>query len=284
MVDVELEPITAPQAAPCALPHCAIQSLVAHRSLVYNLIRREIDARYQGSLLGVAWSFFVPVLMLAVYTFFFGVIFPAKWPRLADSTTEFALVLFSGLLVFNLFAESVNRAPTLIVGNSNFVKRVIFPLDVLSWVSLGSALFHAGISFGVLLAFSIPVLGLPHPEVLLLPLALLPLMLLLLGVGWLLSSLGVFLRDVGQIVGPITTALLFLTPIFYPLDTLTGIMHLLVALSPLTFAVESVRNAVIWGQDLDWATWFGNLLGAAAFAALAFAWFQKTRKGFADVL
>lgn len=267
-----------------AMPQDAIQSLVRNRALIFNLAKREVAGRYRGSALGLAWSFFTPALMLVVYTFFFGFVFPGRWPRMSGSTPEFALILFSGLIVFNLFSECINRAPALVTGNANFVKRIVFPLEVMSWVSLASGLFHAMVSLGVWLAFYIAVVGLPHVEILLVPIALFPLLLLLLGLGWLLSSFGVFLRDVNQVIGPVTAALMFLSPVFYPLDTLKGTFYALVSASPLTFAIESTRNAMMWGQGIDWSNWFGHLLLAGALAALSFAWFQKTRKGFADVL
>ena len=265
-------------------PRTALRSLFLNRSLIYSLARREVLGRYRGSLLGLAWSFFTPALMLVVYTFFFGIVFTARWPRTTGSTAEFALILFSGLIVFNLFSECLNRAPAQIVSNANFVKRVIFPLEVLNVVNLASASFHAVISFAAWLLFYFVLIGIPHPEILLVPVALIPLLLLVLGLGWFLSSLGVFLRDLGQVVGPVTASLMFLSPIFYPLSALGGSMKAVVSASPLTFAVETARNAMMWGEGIPWGTWLWHLLGSATFAALGFAWFQKTRKGFADVL
>ncbi len=266
------------------LPDAAIRSLIRHRSLVYGLAKRDVLGRYRGSLLGLGWSFFAPALMLAVYTFFFGMVFKTRWPKMGDSNAEFALILFSGLIVFNLFSECVNRAPTLIVGNSNFVKRIIFPLDVLSWVNLLAGLFHFFVSLAVWVLFYTILIGLPHATILVLPVALVPLFLMLLGLGWLLSSLGVFLRDIAQVVGPVTVSMMFLSPIFYPLETLSGVMRTVVTLNPLTFSVEAVRGAMMWGEAILWSAWALQLLISAAFAALAFAVFQKTKKGFADVL
>jgi lipopolysaccharide transport system permease protein len=266
------------------LPQAALRSFLDNRSLISKLAKREVLGRYRGSLLGLAWSFFTPAVMLIVYTFFFGVVFPARWPSATGSTGEFALVLFAGLIVFNLFAECVNRAPILIVGNVSFVKKIIFPLDILSWVSLASGLFHAAVSLVVWLLFYVLIIGVPHPEILLVPIALLPFMLVLLGLGWLLGSLGVFLRDVSQVVAPLTVAFMFLSPIFYPLETLKGVMHTLVSASPLTFAIESVRGLMMWGRDVSWDIWLVQLIFALLFAGLSFAWFQKTKKGFADVL
>ena len=265
-------------------PLAAIGSLLRNWSLIYNLSRREVLGRYQASIMGVLWSFITPALMLAVYTFFFGVVFKARWPRMGDSNAEFALILFSGLLVYNLFSECVTRAPSLVVANSNFVKKVVFPLEILPWVNLASGLFHAFVTFLVWLLFYTMFMGLPHWTVILAPIAVLPLLILILGLSWLLSSLGVFLRDIGQLVIPITAALLFLSPIFYPLEILSGPMRAIIGASPLTHAVEAVRGTLMWGESIDWDVWLGYLIIALAVAFLSFAWFQKTKKGFADVL
>lgn len=234
--------------------------------------------------MGLLWSFFNPILMLAVYTFVFSVVFKARWVGGSDSKTEFALVLFTGLMVFNLFSECVNRAPGLVLGNVNYVKKVVFPLEVLPVVSLGSSAFHLLISLVVWLIFYLIFFGAPHATIILLPLVLIPFMLLTLGISWLLASLGVYLRDIAQIIGMITTVLMFLSPIFYPIVALPAQYHSFIQISPLTLAVEQTRDLMIWGKDLDWNVWTMYLLVSSIMAWLGFAWFQKTRKGFADVL
>lgn len=240
--------------------------------------------RYRGSLLGLLWSFFNPVLMLGVYTFVFSTVFKGRWPGGSESKGEFALVLFSGLMMFNFFAECVNRAPTLILNNVNYVKKVVFPLEVLPVVMLGSAAFHLGASLVVWLIFYLTVFGVPPATFFQLPLAMLPLVLLTLGISWLLAALGVYLRDVAQVVGVVTSVLLFLSPIFYPIIALPAALRPIVGLSPLSFAVEQSRNVMIWGKDLEWGAWGIHVTQAALVAWLGYACFQKVRKGFADVL
>lgn len=259
-------------------------SLWHNRSLIRVLVVREVAGRYRGSILGILWSFFNPVFMLAVYTFVFSVVFKARWGTGGESRAEFALILFAGLLVFNLFAECVNRAPSLILANTNYVKKVVFPLEILPWVAFGAALFHTLVSFAVWLLFSFWVIGVPHATLLLLPLVLAPLALLVMGLSWFLAALGVFLRDVAQIVGVMTTILMFLTPIFYPVSAIPERYRFFLYLNPLTFIVEQTRDLLIFGGGLAWGRM--TLLSVAAFfvAWLGFAWFQKTRKGFADVL
>jgi lipopolysaccharide transport system permease protein len=230
------------------------------------------------------WSFFNPVFMLAVYTFVFSVVFKARWSVGSDSKTEFALVLFAGLLVFNLFAECINRAPTLILSNVNYVKRVVFPLEILPWVVLGSAAFHMLISLTVWMIFYWIFFGVPQPTALLLPFALLPILFLTLGFSWLLASLGVYLRDVSQFIGILTSVLMFLSPIFYPISSLPPEFQHLLMFNPLTPSIELVRDVLFWGKTPDW-TQLGIYTGMSLVIAwMGFAWFQKTRKGFADVV
>ena len=197
-----------------------LASLWRSRDLVYAAAKREVQGRYRGSVFGLLWSFFTPLFMLAVYTFVFSVVFKARWSINNHSKTEFALVLFAGLIVFNLFAECINRAPGLIVSNPNYVKKVVFPLEILPLVSLLSALYHALISLAVWLVAYLFFYGLPPATVLLLPLVLLPLSLFIMGCSWLLASLGVFLRDISQIIGITVTVLMFLSPIFYSASSL----------------------------------------------------------------
>lgn len=255
-----------------------------NRMLVYNLVKREVVGRYRGSMMGLLWSFFNPVFMLVVYTFVFSVVFRARWQGGSDSKVEFALVLFTALLVFNLFSEVINKAPGLILNNANYVKKVIFPLEILPLVTFGAAAFHMMISLLVWLLFYMLFFGLPPSTVLLLPLVLLPLILVTLGLSWLLASLGVYLRDVSQIIGVVTMALMFISPIFYPVAALPEQYQTIMHLNPLTYIVEETRNVMIWGKTIAWQPWCLWTGLSAAVAWLGFAWFQKTRRGFADVL
>lgn len=268
-----------------ASPIEMIASLWRNRQLIHNLVRREVLGRYKGSVLGIFWSLVTPVFMLAVYTFVFSVVFKARWGTDGSgSKTEFALVLFAGLMVFNLFAECISSAPSLILSNVNYVKKVIFPLEILPWVRMGSALFQFSVSLGVWLLAYLLLFGVPHWHVALLPLILLPLVLFVMGLSWALSSLGVFLRDVGQMIGLVITVLMFLTPIFYPTSSLPETYQALMYLNPLTAPIEMVRGLLYWGKIPVFIDLMAYILGSITVAALGFAWFQKTRKGFADVL
>jgi lipopolysaccharide transport system permease protein len=259
-----------------------------NRQLVLQLAKREVIGRYKGSFLGLGWSFFNPLLMLAVYTLVFGVVFKARWglaqPGVQESKLMFASVIFAGLIVHSLLADVLTRSPGLILSNSNYVTRVVFPLEVLSLVALLSAGFHALISLLVLLVAIVFLNGGLSWTVVMLPLIIAPFMLGILGVSWILASLGVYLRDVGQSIGLIVTLLMFLSPIFYPTNSVPEQFRWLLSLNPLTLVVEQVREVLIFGRPLDWPAVGLYALACAVVACAGFWWFQRTRKGFADVI
>jgi lipopolysaccharide transport system permease protein len=267
-----------------AYPFEIIRSFLKHRRLIISLTRRDISARYKGSMLGIAWLIVQPLCTLLVYTFVFSIVFKARWAAGSDSKTEFALILFAGLLVFNFFSESMTRAPSLVIGNPSYVKKVVFPLEILAFVNMGTALFYALVSLVIWTVFYLILFGFPPLTALALPLVLLPLMMLILGASWLLSSLGVFVRDIAHVMGLFITLLLFLSPVFYPVSALPPLFQELMYLNPLSFVIEQSRNVLIWGKLSEpihlliyWAASFILMW-------LGFVWFQKTRKGFADVI
>ena len=267
-----------------ASPREIVESAWRHRALIVMLAKRDALGRYRGSALGIAWSFFYPLLMLTVYTFVFSGVFKARWTGGVGSTTEYALMLFAGLLVFTMFAECLNRAPSLILANVNYVKKVAFPLEILPWVVFGAALFHLAITLLVWLLFYAVLFGVPHATAILVPVILLPLALVILGLTWFLAALGVYLRDVGQIVGVVTSTLMFLSPIFYPITAIPERMRPFLYLNPLTLTVEQIRDVLMSGTLPDWSAFSLFLVCGAIVACAGFAFFQKTRKGFADVL
>lgn len=265
-------------------PLSMIQNLWANRTLIQQFTKREVIGRYKGSYLGIFWSFLTPLLMLCVYTFVFSMVFKAKWSAGGDSKIEFALLIFSGLVTFTIFSELISRAPGLIVGNVNYVKKVVFPLEILPVVVLGSSLIHSCISFGILISGLFLFLGVFHWTLILVPLVMLPLVLFSLGLGWFFASLGVFLRDISQIVGIAVQALMLMSPIFYPISALPEKIRFIYYINPISYVVEDMRGILIWGQLPNWP-WLivGTVIGALV-AIGGYAWFQKTRGGFADVL
>ena len=262
-----------------------LRSLWRNRQLIIQMTKREVVGRYKGSVFGLAWSFFNPLLMLFIYTFVFSVVFKSRWGINTEETkTQFATVLFVGMIVHGLFAEVINRAPTLITSNVNFVKKVVFPLDILPSVSIGAALFHSLVSLGVLMAAFLLFNGYLNWTIIFIPLVLLPLIILTLGVAWMLASLGVFLRDLAQTTGIITMVMLFFSPIFYPVTALPVELRPWMMANPLTFIIEQARAVLIWGNLPNWMGLGIYTIAATVVAWAGYVWFQKTRKGFADVL
>lgn len=274
-----------PHQAHPATPVAMFTSLWRNRRLIGQMTRREVVGRYRGSVMGLAWSFFNPVLMLFVYTFVFSVVFKARWGVGGEeSKADFAIILFVGMIVHGLFAECINRAPGLILSNVNYVKKVVFPLEILPWVTMGSALFYSLVSTAVLLLAQLIINHfLPWTSVLF-PLVLLPLVFAGMGFAWFLAALGVYVRDIGQVTGIFTTVLLFLSPVFYPVSALPEEYRGLLQLNPLTLIIEESRKVLVFGSLPDWPSLGIGLLAGLAIAAAGFWWFQKTRKGFADVL
>lgn len=273
-----------PHLSPASGPLSLLRSLWHNRQLIAQMTRREVIGRYRGSVMGLAWSFFNPILMLAVYTFVFSEIFKARWVGQDAGKGQFAILLFVGMIVHGLFAECANRAPSLILSNSNYVKKVVFPLEILPLITLGSALFHTSISLIVLvLAQLLLTHDLPWTAALL-PLVLMPLVLGTLGISWFLASLGVFLRDVSHVIGVLTTVLLFLSPVLYPVAALPPAYQPWLKLNPLTYIIEESRNILLFGHLPQWGSLFVAMVIGALMAAAGYWVFQKTRKGFADVL
>jgi lipopolysaccharide transport system permease protein len=240
---------------------------------------------YQGSVVGVAWILLRPLLMLAIYGFCFGVVFQGRFFRQSHgSPLEFAMVLFVGLTIFTVLAEMLAVAPSLVTGNANFVKRVVFPLDLLVAAQLGAGLVQMTMSAAVFLAVRVfvdPPLGWAALSV---PILILPYLMLTLGLAWFLASLGVFVRDLQQVVPLAITGLMFLSPLFYPVSAVPPFLQSAIYLNPVTFIVESARNALFrneWPNSIGWLVYF---VLAAFVMWLGWAWFEKTKKGFADVL
>lgn len=260
----------------------------ASRRLIRDLTWREISGRYRGSWLGIGWSMAQPLLMLTVYTFVFSVVFKAKWAGAAGTLPvgrfDFALFVFVGVVLHSILGEAITRSSTVIVGNASYVKRVIFPLEILPMTVIGAAAFHAVIAIGILLAGVLLFGGGLHWTALWLPMLVLPLLVLSLGLAWGLAALGVFLRDTAQVTGVLASILMFMAPVFYPVSALPAPFRGWLYLNPLTFVIEQARAVIFDGTMPDLAMlalfWFVALLVAQA----GYWFFQKSRSGFADVL
>lgn len=256
------------------------------RALAWEMAKREVYSRYQGSVAGLAWSFFYPVLMLGVYTFVFGVIFRSRWSADAGNlpTSEFALILFAGLIVYGMFSECLIKAPALITANIQFVKKVVFPLEVLPVSCVLAATFHMVVGLLVLFAAMLLVQGGIPVTALMFPFVFLPLALATLGITWFIAASGVYLRDLAQVMPLVSTMLLFLSPIFYPITAVPEKFRRIVELNPITGVVEGVREVLIFGRLPDLSVLAWQYVAAVTIAALGLWWFRFVRKGFADVI
>lgn len=263
--------------------------LITQRHLIWQLTKREVAARYRGSMLGLFWAFLQPLIMLSVYSFVFSVVFRARWPEMIDpeqsgSNLGFAAVLLAGLVVHGFIAECLSRSPQLVIGNPNYVKKLMFPLEILPWTVVGGALIHSLISTGLLICFATYVLETVHWTIVLLPLIFLPYIILTAGLIWGIASIGVFVRDINQVISVIVTVMLFVSTIFFPAERVPEIIRPLIYINPISFIVDQVRVVVFLGQTPDWQGLATYMLIAVAIAWAGYYVFARLRRAFADVL
>lgn len=255
-----------------------------HWALVMQMAARDVSMRYRQSWLGLAWLVLTPMAMLAVYTLVFKQVFQVRWSAPEEGHWAFALRIYAGLAVFNFFAEFVNRAPALLVEQPHLVKKVVFPLETLPWVSLLSGMTGLLVATGVLLLLSL--LGMGHVPITASALWLvwLPLVPLCLGLGWALAALGAFVRDIGQILSMVMSALVFVSPVFFPVDVLPKVAQDWMWLNPLAGPMTQTRLVLLDGVWPNWSSWGTSMLTGLAVAWLGAVLFNKLRPGFADVL
>jgi lipopolysaccharide transport system permease protein len=266
-------------------PLASVADAWRNRELIWQLSITQGTSRYRGSVLGILWSFLIPLVMIVAYTFVFSMVFRARW-RAAESESplEFGVALYCGLILFNVFAEVVGQCPHLIRANTNYVKRIAFPLQILPIVTLNASLLHAFINAFVLLAVVVLVQGGVATTAIFAPIALLPLLPFTLGIAWLVASLSVYVRDLGHAMQLILQLLFFTTPIFYPLSIVPEPIRTWMSYSPLAVSVETARNALLFGQMPNGTLLEITTAGAVVVMLLGYAFFMKTKRGFADVL
>ena len=257
--------------------------------LLVQLIQRDVALQYKGSLLGIFWSLLTPLLMLAIYTIVFGDIFNARWGTATSggdtpSRLDFALNIFCGLIVFNLVATVLTRAPSLIAGHANYVKKIIFPLSLLPVVTMGSALVQTAVALSVLVATLAASGSMVSWSAMLAPFVILPVVLATLGMAWLLAALGVFLRDLHHVVMVVVQVLMFLSPVFYPLEAVPGWLRPVLMINPLAWAIESLRATVLHARLPDWGAWSEQMLGVMLLGVAGYTVFRRLRPAFADVV
>jgi len=259
-------------------------ALLKHRSLTLELTKRDVLGRYRGASFGLLWSLISPFLLLCVYTFSFGTVMRGGWPQVGNGQASYSIILFAGMIVHGFLAECVNKSPVLIVGNPNFVKRVIFPLDILPWPMVLSALFHMLMNIVVFIVLRLIMDHAFSWTIILYPIVILPLVVLALGVSWFLASAGVYMRDISQVTGVLTMALLFLSTAMMPLNSVPAAYRWVFEVNPLSFIIDQARDVMLWEKMPDWFGLAIYMSVALVVACLGHAWFMATRKGFADVL
>lgn len=256
-----------------------------HAGLIGQFVRREFQTRYRESLLGVTWVFLTPLLMLGVYTFVFRFVFKQRWIGTThDSDLTFAVRMYAGLAVFYFFAECVNRAPRLILDQPHLVKKVVFPLEILPWVNAFSSMVHLGVALVLLIAANVWDTGVVHLSALALPLVWLALLPLCVGLGWILAAVGTFVRDIGQILGLVVSLMMFLTPIFFPLEALPIELQPWMFLNPLALTITQTRQVLLDGMWPDWSALAIHFIACFLISVFGGAFFKHVRKGFADVV
>ena len=261
-----------------------IKVLYKNGYLLRQLVKQDIRQRYQGSVLGMLWSFIVPIMMLIIYTFIFSEVFQAKWDINTDDKYQFALVLFCGLSAFNMAGEVMNRSTMLIVSNTNYVKKVIFPLEMLPVVITLSALFNCLISFTILIIAKFVLYQSVSVTLYMFFLAMIPLIILSLGLGLFISALSVYLKDIGNFISVLVTVLMYLSPVFFPLTAVPEDFRAVCEINPMTYIIENFRNVVLYGKCLDWKFFGMSCLFAVVVYLLGRIVFMRAKEGFADVL
>lgn len=260
-----------------------LKNLYKHRELIWNFAKRNLIGRYKGSYLGILWSFLDPLFMLCIYTFVFGIIFGVKLP--ADiGTSSFAIFLFSGLIPWRAFSESLNTSTGIIISNVNLVKKVIFPLEIFSTSTVISSIINSFFSMTILF---IGMLILDHRiplTFLYLFIIFIPQILFTTGLCWFLSSIGVFLRDIKSIVSVILMAWMYMTPIFYPVERIPEKFRLIMNLNPMHVIVTNYRRVLLMGVSPDWFWLTFVTITGIIFSILGYTWFMKSKGAFADVI
>jgi len=262
-----------------------INDLLQNKYLFLQMLKREIQARYRGSQLGFLWAFVYPILMLLVYTFVFGMVMRVKWGIEGQDNLGFGLILFAGLLLHGLLAEVLVGAVGLITGNTQYVKKVVFPLPLLTMVSVVNGLFHLCLGTLILLLMLVVTGGQLHWTILLAPIVVAPFILFLIGASYFVSVLGVYVRDLSQFIGVLVTVMLFLGPIVYPFERVPeSIQFYVLWFNPLTIVVEQFRAVLLFGTQPDWLLLGQYSVWALLMFFLGVWFFNKTKEGFADVI
>lgn len=261
--------------------------LIQYRTLIYQLTRREIVSRFKGAKLGVFWNILEPFLTLIIYTIFLSTFMKARWDSAVpavESIFTLPLNLFAGLIWYNFFSESIIKSADMIRANTNLVKKVVFPLEILPWVIVLTGYFNVFISFIFWVFFCFVAIGSVHLSSLFFVLLGVPFSLFMLGLVYIFSSLCAYFRDLAVLLRFINMAVMFISPIFYSLNTMPPKVQKILMLNPLTFIIESSRNSLLSNQLMNATMLTTYFLISMVVAWVGFIWFQKVKIGFADVI
>ncbi|MFQ7839825.1 MAG: ABC transporter permease [Enterocloster bolteae] len=261
-----------------------IKVFIDNKYLLNTLVKKDIEQRYKGSVLGILWAVLVPLLMLAIYTFVFSEIFQAKWNVSGGDKYEFAMVLFCGLSAFNMVSEVMSRSTNLIASNTNYVKKVIFPLELLPAVATFSALFNCIISYLILILAKLILYKTISITLYQIIMAFLPLCIFCMGISLIISALSVYLKDIGNVISIVVMILMYMSPVFFSLSAVPGKFRIICEINPMTYIIENFRNVVLYGSNIDWKFYILSLLASIALLVIGKIIFERTKVGFADVL
>ena len=262
-----------------------VRMLWQRRDLVAILSRREIDLKYKGTGLGVAWAVVGLSVQLFIYTFVFGFIFNARWNvEHGNGIAGYAVILFAGLVSFSVFSETISRAGTSISSASYLVKKVLFPIELLPVATLIAALFHASVGLALIVLIFVFKLQIPEWTIILVPIVILPLVLFTLGVAWIIAALGVFIKDTQFITNLFTQLLFFASPIIYPPDIIPDRFQWVILLNPMSHCIEMFRQVVLFGEVPDVFSWLVLTVFCAFVASIGFYLFSGMKREFADVI
>jgi lipopolysaccharide transport system permease protein len=255
-------------------------------ALLLALIRRELDARYRGALLGRAWPLVAQAAQLLVFTYLFSAIFKVRLhlDGIGENAATYGLWLFAGFIPWTAFSTSVAQGATSVIIQQNLIKKVVFPLALLPLVPIFAAFVESLAGFAALIVLFGIVAHTVQPTIALLPIVWIPQLLLTAGLAYFFSALTVFIRDIPQALAPALLVWFYVTPVVYPSTIVPPQMAGLTRANPMTFIVSSTRDVVIYGHGINWVAWLLYTVIAAAVFAVGFGLYRKLRPAFADVL
>lgn len=259
-------------------------SLWSHRELFLRILSRDLQSAFRGSLLGLAWIVVIPLVLVTIYSFVFGVVLNAGWQITPRSRLEIPLIYFTGVIVFLFFMEIVTRSPNCIRDNKTYVTKIIFPVDILSWVLAGTSLVKFTVNVCLLIALLAFATGSVPSGVLMLPLLMVPFVLMAVGLSWMLAAVGAFIRDLSHALAAIMPIIMFVSPVFYPVDRVPEPFRTAYYLNPLTYMLESVRGLLFFGTPVHLGGYLAFWLASVVTFVLGYALFRRLRPGFADVV